>query len=154
MDTILTIALSIIGSSALFTFVQFLITRRDTRNEKFDKIISKIDTMQLNVAIRFDGVDGRIDELRSDMNDNDDKLRDALEANKATTARVRILRASDEILHKMRHSKEWFDQLNEDITFYKKYCAEHPEFINNKAKHAIENIDAVYANALKENDFL
>lgn len=150
----LQVVLAFIGSGALFTFVQFLINRRDSRNDKFKEVISKIDHVDSKVSDGFDAVDSKMEELREDMTASDLAIRDSLEATKATTARVRILRASDEILHRMKHSKEWFDQLNDDITFYETYCRDHPEFVNNKAKHAIDNINDVYAKALADNDFL
>jgi len=154
MNTLVTILLAVLGSSAIFTFFQFLITRKDNKNDKLDKVISKIDTVKVEMSDGFTALNDKIEAVRTEMNINDEETRASLEANKATTARVRILRASDEILHKMRHSKEWFDQLNDDITFYETYCRDHPEFVNNKAKHAIDNINAVYAKALKDNDFL
>ncbi len=143
MQIILTIVLSIIGSSAVFSFLQFLITRKDKKDDQFNQILSKMDDMDTRVEDGFSAVDTDMKKLRYD-----------LERTTATTARVRILRASDEISHKMRHSKEWFDQLNDDINYYETYCKDHPEFVNNKAKHAIDNIDGAYSKALKDNDFL
>lgn len=154
LSDILTIIATVLGSSALFTFIQFMITRKDNKDDKDNEVKATLVELKTQMVDGFSSVDGNIKQLREDMNTNDEALRDSLEATKATTARVRILRASDEILHKMRHSKEWFDQLNDDITYYKNYCETHPEFINNKARHAIDNIDRVYAKALKENDFL
>ena len=58
------------------------------------------------------------------------------------------------ILHKMRHSKEMFDQINEDIDAYRKYCDKHPEYKNNKAVMAIGNIEKVYGMCLEQHDFL
>ena len=153
-EGIITLITAIIGSGAIFTFIQFLISRKDAKNQKLDKVMETVADVKRNVDEGFSNTDSRIELLRIDMNTNDEALRASLEETKATTARVRILRASDEILHKMRHSKEWFDQINDDITFYEVYCQEHPEFINNKAKHAIENINRVYSELLQNNDFL
>ena len=74
--------------------------------------------------------------------------------NEATTCRYRLLRFNDEILHDLRHSKEHFDQVLEDITRYETYCHEHPEYKNNKAVLAIENIKRVYQKCSDENTFL
>lgn len=155
MDIIISVFLTLVGSSALFTFIQFLIARRDKKHDKLDKVLSKIDSVDSKVDAGFAATDGKIELLRTDMNTNDEALRYSLEATKATTARVRILRSSDEILHdNMKHSKEWFDQINDDITYYETYCKGHPEFVNNKATHAIQYINKVYAKALQDNDFL
>ena len=154
LGQILTTIAAVLGSSALFTFVQFLITRKDKKQDKLDQVLTEVKNIDKKVDDGFATTDSTIAALRADMNTNDEALRESLEATKATTARVRILRASDEILHKMRHSKEWFDQLNDDISYYEAYCAKHPEFVNNKARHAIKSINEIYAKCLSENDFL
>ena len=41
-----------------------------------------------------------------------------------------------------------------DAAAYEKFCAEHPEYENNKAVLAIENIKRVYQNCSNENTFL
>ena len=89
-------------------------------------------------------------EVKKDL----DGLREEIHKNQASTARTRILRFSDEILHKMRHSKEMFDQINEDIDAYRKYCDKHPEYKNNKAVMAIGNIEKVYGMCLEQHDFV
>lgn len=40
------------------------------------------------------------------------------------------------------------------IDDYERYCEEHPEYPNNRAVLAIENIRAVYKERLKKRDFL
>lgn len=148
------IILALIGSSALFSFITFLINRRDNRNAALKEIVEVIKAMKDSSEEQFRETREAINTLREDMNANDLKLRDSLDETKAITARVRILRASDEILHKMKHSQEWFDQLNDDITYYETYCNTHPDFRNNKATHAIASINKVYAKCIEENDFL
>ena len=128
----ITILCSILGSSAVFAFVQFLIARSDNKNDKFAQIVSEIAGLRKDIS-----------ELHGDV----DKI-------EAVNARIRILDASDQIRRKVKHSEEYFNQINDDITAYKNYCNSHPGFMNNKALHAIENINKVYAKALEENDFL
>ena len=74
--------------------------------------------------------------------------------NEATTCRYRILRFNDEILHDQRHTKEHFDQILDDVTRYEKFCKDHPEYENNKAILAIENIKRVYKKCTDESTFL
>ena len=73
---------------------------------------------------------------------------------RAKAARRRILRCADEIRSKVRHSKEFFDDVLADISFYKNYCNENPKFKNEKAVMAIELIEETYKKCLRENDFL
>ncbi|MBQ2856569.1 MAG: hypothetical protein IJE78_05465 [Bacteroidaceae bacterium] len=154
MQAVLTILLSIVGSSAVFGFIQFMITRKDNKNEKLDKLSKDIKEVNDSVAKLSGEMSKKIDDLSEEMKAGDAKLREESMRTVADTRRVRILRGSDEIKLKMRHSEEWFDQMNEDITEYEKYCESHPGYKNNKAVHAITNINSVYAKALEENDFL
>lgn len=154
MEAVLTILLSIIGSSAVFGFIQFLINRKDQQNSKLDKLSNKVDNIDTNVKELKSEVKTQLSELAERMEDSDDALRQQQLRINADTRRVRILRGSDEIRMHIKHSEEWFDQTNEDITEYEKYCEEHPGYKNNKAVHAIQNINQAYQKALKDNDFL
>ena len=82
------------------------------------------------------------------------KLTGELAEDRATNARIRILRFSDEVRHGVLHSKESFDQVNLDIDTYHRYCEDHPEYKNNRAVMAIANIQRVYAKCLENNGFL
>lgn len=154
MEAVLTILLSIIGSSAVFGFIQFLINRKDQKNLKLDNLSIKVDRIDNNVKELKEEVKTQISELSDKMEENDEQLRQQQLKINADTRRVRILRGSDEIRMHIKHSEEWFDQTNEDITEYEKYCEEHPGYKNNKAVHAIQNINQAYQKALKDNDFL
>lgn len=68
------------------------------------------------------------------------------DVNRITTCRYRILRFDDEIRHNDKHSREHFDQVIDDINEYEIYCVQHPDYKNNKAMMAIENIKDVYEN--------
>lgn len=121
----LTIILAVLGSTGLATLIQFFVNRHDTRVGTIDKIASDLQSLR--------------EEMRRD---------------RAVLARIRILAASDEIRHGKQHSKEWWDQVNDDITGYGRYCDKHPDFKNNRAVQAIENLDRVYAERLQKNDFI
>lgn len=57
-----------------------------------------------------------------------------IDENEAKAARVRILRFGDEIYQRKKHSKEHFENILADITFYDDYCKAHPEFKNERTK--------------------
>ena len=128
MDTAASIILGLCGGGALFGFLQFLITRRDNKS----------------------GIMKAIDALRNEI----ETLRGEITEDRATNARIRILSFSDEVQRNIRHSKESFDQINSDIDTYRRYCDKHPDYKNNRAVMAIANIERVYAECMKENDFL
>lgn len=114
------------------TLLQFFINRRDRKKEKNNDVTSEIS------------------ELRKDVIE----LKNELTEDRATNARIRILGFSDEVRHGVRHSKESFDQVNLDIDSYERYCREHKDYKNGRSVAAIANIKRVYANCLKDNDFL
>ena len=111
--------------AALVSLVQFLINRKDQKQDKIDAVISEVELM-----------------------------RKEFEEERTSLARIRILRFSDEVRHGVRHSKESFDQVNLDIDTYHRYCNTHPDYKNNRAVMAIKNIENVYARCLRDNDFL
>lgn len=120
------LTLAIIGSGALFAFIEFLIRRHDSKKGVLAMIQNSLSS-----------------------------LKNEFDENKATEARRRILNASDEILNSSaHHSKEWFDQLHEDIDNYERYCHTHPDYKNNRTVSAVANINRIYQKALETNDFL
>ena len=72
----------------------------------------------------------------------------------AKNCRLRILRFNDELLQQKMHTKEHFDEILDDITEYERYCREHPDYKNNKAVLAIQNVEHVYQDCLAKNNFL
>ena len=54
----------------------------------------------------------------------------------------------------IKKNEDLRNSLKEYITEYENYCDEHPGYKNNKAVHAIANINSAYQKALKDNDFL
>lgn len=132
MGTLAAIFTSSAVIGGVVSLVQLVLTRKDKTAERFDSIDTKLDKLAETIA------DNRAQRNRD----------------KADDARRRILAASDEILHCVPHSKEWWDQTMDDVTEYNNYCAEHPAYRNNKAVHAIDSLDKEYAKKLEINDFL
>lgn len=96
-------------------------------------------------------------DLTVKVDDMDNKLSKHIEADEAESirnCRSRILRFSDEILIGVKHTKEHFDEILEDIDIYEKYCKDHPKFPNSKATISINNIREVYKNCLQKGSFL
>ena len=76
------------------------------------------------------------------------------EEHEAKSARVRILRFGDEILHNVKHSQEHFNQVLLDITEYEEYCSHHPDFRNNVTGITTKRNMETYEKCLKDNNFL
>ena len=68
--------------------------------------------------------------------------------------RARILHFNNELLRGIEHTKEEFIEALAEIDAYEHYCAGHPEYPNNRAVLAIENIRSNYKDRLQKHDFL
>lgn len=126
------IVLAALASSGLFSLLQFLIKRHDEKKGKTAELEKKID-----------GIQKDIDNLRSEI-----KKGDALQA------RRRILRFNDELLSGLKHSKESFDDIIEDLDVYEKFTNANPDFINNRCVLAKQHIKETYLKCEKEASFL
>lgn len=76
------------------------------------------------------------------------------ETHNVNECRTRILHFDNEILRDMPHTKEEFIEVMAEIDGYEEYCATHPQYKNNRAIHAIKNINRTYNERLKKHDFL
>lgn len=92
----------------------------------------------------------KVEQLEMDIKQID---HDAGERN-AKSARARVLRFGDELIHDVRHSKEHFDDILQDITEYEKYCEEHPEFENDRMQLTAQKIKDTYKKCWEEHSFL
>lgn len=99
-------------------------------------------------------VQGKFASMMENMDAKVDNLAKANQEGMAYTWRYRILRFNDEVRQGIRHTKEHFDQILEDIDSYESFCRENPNFSNNKAVLAIKNIKDVYDRCVDDNDFL
>lgn len=116
----------------VFGFIQFLITRHDTKKGKDNKVIMAIEK----------------------INDHLTELDERMAKERADDSRRNIIIFDDEIRRKLGHSEESFNQVNEDITHYTEYCRSHANYQNSKAVAAIQNIRETYRQAKKEDAFI
>lgn len=120
-EDITQIVLAILGSGALFSFVQFLITLGFSRKDKTKDIEKKIDN-----------------------------LADKMDENQAILARTHILRFSDELKNGIHHSAEYFRQQLDDCDTYDRYCEEHPNFKNSYTMTANKHIKETFEHLTRE----
>lgn len=103
-----------------------------------------------DIIERLDSMQKDIDELK-ERDCQQDATRDEIQA---LYARRRIIQFADEIRRKMKHSEEHFDNIFEDVKYYKDHCRDHPDFENNKAVISISIIEVTYRKCVEEDDFL
>lgn len=72
----------------------------------------------------------------------------------ADAHRVKILQFNNELLRSINHTKEEFIEVLAEIDAYDRFCDDHPEYPNNRAVLAIENIRENYKERLQKHDFL
>ena len=103
-----------------------------------------------NLNERMDALDGKIEDVRSDIQN----VRDDSERDKAERSRTQILRFCDEIYEGRLHTKEHFDEILDVMSFYNDYCDQHPLFLNERTKHAQRIIKDTYHDCMVKKTFL
>ena len=83
-----------------------------------------------------------------------DKLEYKVDRNEAVASRVRILGFGDNLRRGNEDvSKEYYDQILDDITHYNQYCILHPEFENDRTVLTVQVIKSTYQKMLTERKF-
>lgn len=124
LELVITVIVAIIGSNALWGFMQFLLERKDKKKDCSKKILEAIQE-----------INNKIDQRT------------------AISCRIRILKFMDEIIEGWEHSKDSYNQIMRDITEYLQYCDDHPQFLNHQTDATIERIKKDYEQRLATNDF-
>ena len=141
MDIFLTI-LGVVLGGGILAFIQFLITRHDSKHDKLTGVKESINALSEKVDERFDTLDRKIDMVNAK---GDERF--------AVSSRVRILRFEDELQEKRKHSKDSWDQAMADIDYYEAYCQAHPKFKNNQTAATVEHIKHGYGERLEKHDW-
>lgn len=97
----LPIIVAVIGSNALFGFLQFIIQFLVQRND-----------------------------MRQSFGKGLEELNAKVDRNQAVLARTHILRFADDLRNGVHHSEEYFRQQMLDCDTYDAYCRDHPNFSN------------------------
>ena len=125
LANLLTILVAVLTSAGVFSFIQFLIQRKDKKDDKQQKILDKLG----DIEDKFDERDARI-------------------------ARENILRFDDELIEGRHHSREYFRViLEDDVDNYEAYCNDHHDFKNSFTAEAVAHIRLVYKELVNEGKF-
>lgn len=111
--------IAIVGSGAVFGFLQFIIQFLVTRAD-----------MKQNFGKKLDELNSKVDR------------------NQAILARTHILRFADDLRNGVHHSEEYFRQQILDCDTYDTYCRNHPDFSNGltivASKYIREEFEKMY----------
>ena len=103
------------------------------------------------------GVINEIKAIKNEQEETRKKLDEHVEESeerKTDTYRSRILRFNNELVRKLGHTEEDYNEILEIIDRYEDYCGTHPGYKNNKCAHAIKNVERMYDEMLRINGFL
>jgi len=131
MDYLQTIIGMLIGGG-LIGLIEFLIRRSDDKKEKNSKVLAAIQALSDKIT----AIEGRMDRSNAD------------------SARRRILTFDDELRRGLDHSEESYNQILQDIKFYRDFCRMHDDYENDKATSAIAHIRETYQRVKNENKFI
>lgn len=127
--------ISLLIGGGLLAFIQFLITRHDSKHDKFKSVLDAIK-----------GVTAEVEDVRKEIA----TLKDDADRRDAVQARTHVLRFRDELQNNIDHSSEYFDQILEDAERYEKFCEKHPDFPNGRTEAAIKYITDEHQRLLRE----
>lgn len=115
------------------------------------------NALNANVMNELKETKSELKDIRAEQTETRKMLDDHVyksEQRDANNMRTSILRFNNDLMRKVEHSEEDFNETLEKIDAYEAYCKEHPNYKNNKCKHAISNIERVYDILLESNGFL
>ena len=102
-----------------------------------------------------------VEEIKRDTSEQISLLQSTLETHirededdNARNRRYRILRFYDEMCEHRKHSESHFEDILDDIDAYEQYCADHPDYHNNRGHLAMQYIKTSYAKIKAEGGFL
>lgn len=142
MNTAVTIFLGIFGGGTLITFIQFMISRRDKKEENNSEVVKEIKSIKTDIK-----------DVRKDMEQKFSALERKVDDSTALQARARFLRFDDEVQNGKKFSKSAWQQDMQDMTIYKAHCDKYSDFPNDIAKEAMSNTMRIHSELLaKERD--
>ena len=137
-----TIIAGLLGGG-LIGFIEFMIRRKDEKNDKSREVLQAVDKLDRKLDERFDVLDAKIDEVDRKYDERS-----------TISARIRLLRFADEMMEGRKHSKDSWDQCLTDCDIYEDYCDAQPSFKNNQTEATIKYLKRSYEERLEKHDFL
>lgn len=131
LTALVTVIGAVCGSAGIWAYIDHRQQRKADKEMQDNEILKEIKSMREEIT----------------------ELRNVVDENEAKACRIRILKFADEVYMEMNHSKDSFDQCLSDVTYYEKFCSDHPDFKNNQTGETIEYIKEVYRERMQKKDF-
>ena len=109
-------------------------------------VLQKLDTVEAELTETKQKLEETKEKLEEHVTMDDERYMDL--------HRARILQFNTELIRGLKHTEEDFNDIMHDITCYERYCKTHPEYPNNRAVHAIKNINRIFDERMAKGDFL
>lgn len=126
----------------IFAFVEFLITRKDNKEEKEN-------TQNQEILDAIQGVKEDVKDVREEM----ERVKNHTKEREIISARTHILRFNDELINGIPHSHEYFLEIMDDVASYENYCDAHHDFKNGRTSQSCENIKHTYEKLWEKGEF-
>lgn len=143
-------AISELTIGELFGYITLFFAGVATFIEKTSKTMKPLTKLARSIGR---AINGELMEKVDNLEKKVEKMDQEEQLQRAKDARTRVLRFGDELIHNVHHTKEHFDDVLRDITYYENYCDEHPKFENDQMHITAEHIKETYHKCLKEHSF-
>ena len=144
-------AISKMTVGELLGYIALFLAGAATVVEKTSKTMKPLTKLARSIGR---AINGELMEKVDNLEKKVEKMDQEEQLQRAKDARTRVLRFGDEVFHGVHHTKEHFDDVLRDITYYENYCDEHPRFENDQMHITAEHIKETYHKCLKEHSFL
>ena len=134
--------------------IEFLIRRNDEKKDKNSEVLHTLKSIKEQMTVIESALNEQITGVKETIREEITGVEARMDRENADEARRSILSFDDELRRNMDHSEESFNQVLQDIKYYRNFCRTHEDYENDKATSAIAHIRETYQRVKNENKFI